>query len=197
MEAFFGPPSRRRLLVWGALLLAVALARPRLSKENFFSAGGETAEAVPLPEIPTAAGDWIGTEPLTNADLRGRVWILKVWTFGCVNCVRSIPFTNGLMDRFDGEVGVLGIHSPEFDWERDRDELARVLGEHDVRFPSYVDQSLDYFMALEAPGWPMYYVVDRQTRIRGTWFGEVHEGTGRDRALTGLVERLLAEEPGS
>lgn len=186
-------PPRRRLVAWSIAVLVLAVGLPWLRRENPFSAGGETEAALPLPQIPTA-GDWIGTAPLTNADLQGRVWVLKVWTFGCVNCVRSIPFTNALLERFGGKVGVLGIHSPEFDWERDRNALARALQEHGVRFPTYVDQSLDYFMALEAPGWPVYYVVDKGTRIRGSWFGEVHAGTMRDRAMTALIERLLEED---
>jgi len=195
MRAFLALPPRRRLIGWGIALPLLAIAGPRVYQENLFSEGGAFEVALPLPEIPTDAGDWIGTEPLTNADLRGRVWVLKAWTFGCVNCVRSIPFTNELMERFDGRVGVLGIHSPEFDWERDRARLAEVLEEHDVRFPSYVDQSLEYFLALESPGWPVYYVVDRRTRIRGRWFGEVHSGTMRDRAMTALIESLLDDRP--
>ena len=194
VSRFLALPSRRRLAAWAIAISVLAVGVPRLQRENLFSEGGETQAALPLPEIPTASGDWIGTAPMTNADLRGRIWVLKVWTFGCVNCIRSIPFTNKLLERFGSDVGVLGIHSPEFDWERDKNQLARALQEHGVRFPTYVDQSLDYFMALEAPGWPVWYVVDRQTRIRGRWFGEVHEGTMRERAMTALIERLL-EEP--
>lgn len=197
VKGFLACPPRRRLIRWSIALVLLVAGWPRLSKENLFSQGGETEAALPLPELPIASGDWIGTAPLTNADLRGRVWVLKVWTFGCVNCVRSIPFTNELMQRFGGEVGVLGIHSPEFDWERDRERLAEVLQAHDVRFPTYLDQSLEYFLALEAPGWPVYYVVDRETRIRGRWFGEVHEGTLRDRAMTELIERLVGERKGA
>ena len=194
MNAFLGVPSRRRLGTWLVVLIALGISAPRLHRENFFSEGGETPERTPLPEFPAAQGDWIGTSPMTVADMRGKVWVLKVWTFGCVNCVRSIPFTNELTTRFGADVKVLGIHSPEFDWERDPVALARVLEEHDVRFPSYVDPSLEYFLALDAPGWPVYYVVDRQARIRGRWFGEVHPGTLRDRDMTALLERLVAAD---
>jgi hypothetical protein len=61
------------------------------------------------------------------------VWVLKVWTFDCVNCIRSIPYANGLVERFGGEVGVLGVHSPEFEHERDEALLRAAMREHDVR----------------------------------------------------------------
>jgi thiol-disulfide isomerase/thioredoxin len=179
-----------------ALLVAAA---PRLARENLFGEGGRVPEDAPLralPPLPERAADpraWIDTEPLSTDDLRGRVWVMKAWTFGCVNCVRSIPFTNALVERHGDALGVLGIHAPEFDRERDPAALAASVREHGVRFPSYVDDDLAYFLALDAPGWPTFYVVDRDLRIRGRWAGEVHEGTLRARELEALVDELLAE----
>jgi hypothetical protein len=186
-------PSRRRLIRWLVVLVLACVGASRLRRENWLASGGETERAVPLPAIPQHPDRWIGTQPLSNAELRGRVWILKVWTFGCVNCVRSIPFTNALTTRFGDDVGVLGIHSPEFDWEHDRRALAAALAEHDVRFPTYVDDNLHVFYALKSDGWPLYVVVDRQTRIRGRWLGEIHAGTRRARELEALVGRLSTE----
>ena len=180
------------MAVWATLLALLVIAAPRLSRENLFSEGGRVERARTLPEFPLGQA-WVGTDPLTTSDMRGRVWVLKVWTFGCVNCVRSIPFTNGLAERFGTELGVLGIHSPEFDWERDLDRLDATMREHDVRFPSYIDESLDYFFALEAPAWPAFYVVDRELKIRGCWIGEVHDGTGRGDEFEELIAELIAE----
>ncbi len=194
MNGFFLAPPRKRLFAWLMVIVLLGIATPRLRRENFLSEGGETAQSTPLPEFPSGQGEWVGTAPLSTADMRGRVWVLKVWTFGCVNCIRSIPFTNELTTRFGDDVQVLGIHSPEFDWERDPVALEQTLAKFDVRFPSYIDQSLDYFFALESPGWPVYLVVDRQTRIRGRWFGEVHVDTRRDREMTALIERLIDED---
>jgi thiol-disulfide isomerase/thioredoxin len=167
------------------------MALPRLRRENFLAPGGALAAPIPLPELDPRAERWIGCAPLSTADMRGRVWVLKVWTFGCINCVRSIPYANALATRFGDDVRVLGIHSPEFDWERDPEQLRAALAEHDVRFPSYVDESSAYFHALRAPGWPVFYVVDRDARIRGRWFGEVHAGTRRARELEALIRALL------
>lgn len=188
-------PSRRRLIGWSLGLALLLTAAPRLRRENLLGTGGEVADARPLPPLPTDPAAWIGCAPMTVDDLRGRVWVLKVWTFGCVNCVRSIPYANGLVERLGPGVGVLGVHSPEFDWERDPVQLAAALAEHDVRFPTVVDQALDLFLALEAEAWPAFYVLDREGRIRGRWFGEVHEGTRRAARLEALVRRLLDESP--
>lgn len=186
-------PPRRRLIVWAGILALVAVGTPWLQRENFFSEGGETTEAVPMPPLSTRPADWIGCEPLTADELRGRVWVLDCWTFGCVNCLRSLPYANDMVERFGPEVGVLGIHSPEFDQERNLDLLRASIREHGVRFPTYVDASLDAFLALGAQAWPAFYVVDRQSRIRGRWFGEVHEGTFRAREIEALIRKLLAE----
>ncbi len=191
-------PSKGRLTLWALLLGLVGLAAPRIGRENFFSEGGATEEAVALPAFPrrTESGGespWIGTEPLDLEGMGGRVWVLKVWAFECINCLRSIAYTNGLVERFGAELGVLGIHAPEYESERDREELAATLARHDVQYPNYVDESLDYFFALEAPAWPAFYVVDRAGRIRGRWVGEMHAGTFRARALEGLISELLAE----
>jgi len=187
-------PPGRRLAILATLLALLAVGAPRLSRENLFSEGGRLEVARTVPEFPPGQGAWVGTEPMTTAEMRGRVWVLKVWTFGCLNCVRSIPFTNALAERYAEDLGVLGIHSPEFDWERDLDQLAVTIEEHGVRYPSYIDESLDYFFALDAPAWPAFYVVDRDLKIRGSWMGEVHEGTWRARELEELVQELIAAE---
>jgi thiol-disulfide isomerase/thioredoxin len=186
-------PPRRRLLGWGALLILLLAGLPRLQRENLLGGGGELDAPRALPPLPADPGAWIGSAPLTVDDLHGRVWVLKVWTFGCINCVRSIPYANGLVERFGPDLGVLGVHSPEFDWERDRARLAEALQEHGVRFPTVVDQGLDLFLALEGEAWPAFYVLDRRGRIRGCWYGELHEGTWRAGQLERLVRQLLAE----
>ena len=184
-------PSRRRLAIWGALLALLCFGAPRLSRENLFSAGGRLDEPIALPEFPTRDAVWIGGGPTSVAKMRGRVWLLKVWTFGCVNCIRSIPYVNDLKQRYDGRLGVLGIHSPEFDWERNLENMEKTMRKHGVNYPSYVDESLDYFFALDAPAWPAFYVVDQAGLIRGAWFGEVHQGTLRGDQIEGLIEELL------
>ena len=186
-------PSRRRLAAWLFVSGLCALGAQRLRRENWFAPGGVTGDARPLPEFRPGRERWVGGEPVTTADMHGRVWVLVVWTFGCINCVRSIPYANELTQRFEGEVGVLGIHSPEFDWERDLAALQAALQEHDTRFPSYIDESSGYFHGLAAEGWPLFVVVARQARIRGRWTGEVHAGTERAEAVEELLRQLIAE----
>ncbi|MFT7664592.1 MAG: thiol-disulfide isomerase/thioredoxin [Planctomycetota bacterium] len=184
-------PPRRRLAIWGSILALLCFGAPQLSRENFLSDGGRLDQPIALPGFPDGAANWIGGEPMTVGEMHGRVWVLKVWTFGCVNCVRSIAFVNGLSERYEGRVGVLGIHSPEFDWERNLENMEATMRKHGVNYPSYVDESLDYFFALEAPAWPAFYVVDQTGFIRGSWFGEVHDGTMRAREIDSLIEELL------
>ena len=77
--------------------------------------------------------------------------------------------------------------------ERDVERLQAAMDEHGMRFPTYVDQSLEYLLTLEVSAWPAFYVVDRETRIRGVWFGEVHGGTLRAREIESLIRKLQDE----
>ncbi len=185
-------PSPRRLVIWAFVLVALVVAAPALRRENLLSEGGELESARAVPEFPETGVEWLGIEPLTVQDLRGRVWVFKTWTFGCINCVRSIPYTNELMRRYGEDLGVLGIHSPEFDWERDSTALAEALRQRDVLFPSLIDDGLEYFLSLEAPAWPTYFVIDRTAQIRGRWVGEMHAGTMRAKSMEALIESLIA-----
>jgi len=190
-QTVFPPPLR--FGAWLVLLLTVGLGVGWLNRENPFAEGGATTDATPLPPLPTWETWWIGGEPLTLEDMRGEVWVLKVWTFDCVNCIRSLPYANRLAERYEGRARVLGIHAPEFRHERDPEALAAAIARHDLRFPTFVDQMLEYFTALDVPGWPTFYLVDRDLRIRGRWVGEVHEGTRRAEELEALLDELVAE----
>ena len=95
----------------------------------FTAACAQAVDQRPLPEFTTAdAAEWFNSPPLKVADLRGRVVLIDVWTFGCWNCYRSFPWLNALEKRLAGrDFTVIGIHSPEFDHEHDADRVARVF----------------------------------------------------------------------
>ena len=152
----------------------------------------------PAPRFPSAdKAHWIGT-PATWESLRGRVVLLDVWTFGCINCVRTIPWVKGVAGRY-GERGlsVVGIHTPELPQERVRSSVEAEVRKQGLLFPHLLDNDGAYWSALDNQYWPSIYLVDRCGRIRGRAIGEVHAGQTSGRNLEAQIERLLGEAPDS
>ena len=152
----------------------------------------ETAPAQ-APPLPRSASDWIGT-PLTWADLRGRVALLNVWTFGCINCQRTLPWVREVRRLYAAKgLEVIGIHTPEFDSERKRSNVEAHVREEGLDWPHVLDNDYRYWKALDNQYWPTVYLVDRCGLIRSRFVGEIHSGqTSGTRAEKEIVS-LLAE----
>lgn len=194
MNAFMILPPWKRLASWVTLLLGVTCAVGWVNQENPFSEGGATTSSQALVEFPVWESQWIGCDPMSLEEMQGEVWLLKVWTFECINCIRSMPFMNQMVDRYGERVGMLGVHSPEYQSEREIPGLRAAIEEHELRFPTFVDQTLEFFTAMDVPAWPTFYVIDRELKVRGRWVGEVRLGSQRGRDIEALLEALL-EEP--
>ena len=150
---------------------------------------------VPAPEFThTQADRWINSEPLSLADLRGKVVLMDVWTFGCWNCYRSFPWMKELEAKFaDQDFTVIGIHTPEFDHERDRNQVMAKVKEFGLEHPVMLDNDFSYWKALNNQYWPTFYLVDKQGRIRDVFIGETHSGDSNAVAIEKAVTALLAE----
>jgi hypothetical protein len=114
-----------------------------------------------------------------------------------VNCVRTAPWVREIATRLAGEdFFVLGVHTPEFEHERDRDAVAQNARRLGLDFPHLVDPDFSYWKALDNQYWPTVYLVDGCGRIRGRQFGEIHSGEPRAWELEALVRKLLNERSG-
>ncbi len=148
-----------------------------------------------LPQFHTqAAEDWINSSPLRVEDLKGKVVLVDFWTYGCWNCYRSFPWLNAMEARLkDEDFIVIGVHTPEFDHERDRRKVAEKVEEFDLHHPVVIDNDSLYWRAMRNRYWPAFYVVDKQGRIRHRFVGETHEGTRRAATIEQAIVKLLAE----
>jgi len=160
------------------------------------AAGADTTnrDARRLPEFThDAAADWINSEPLQVADLRESVILLHVWTFECWNCYRSFPWLESVVERF-GPRGLvtIGVHSPEFDRERVRDNVVAKVKKFGLRHPTMIDNDFSYWRALDNRFWPAWYIVDQRGIIRTVVVGETHRGDRRAAAIEAAIDGLLS-----
>jgi len=170
------------------IVLLVFLATPK-------KANSSTVVAKPAPEFTqTSQEAWLGSEPLSISDLRGKVVLLDFWTFSCWNCYRSFPWLNALETKFkDKDFQVIGIHSPEFDREKDRDAVAANINKFKLKHPSMMDNDFAYWRAMGNRYWPTFYLIDKRGFIRHVFIGETHEGDARAKQVESAINQLLDE----
>ncbi|MBI5461415.1 MAG: redoxin family protein [Gammaproteobacteria bacterium] len=168
-----------------AILLSATTSR--LSAVETFAAGHAPA-LDPHPDV------WINSAPLDWPALEGKVVLLNVWTYGCGNCQRSLPWLSSVRAKYRLRgFEIVAVHSPEFPWERSRSAVAVAVEEHGIGWPVMLDNGLRYWTALGNRYWPAFYIVDRHGRIAGRFVGETHAYDGRAGSMERLIEKLLNE----
>jgi thiol-disulfide isomerase/thioredoxin len=120
-----------------------------------------------LDEAPT----WLNSDPLTAAELRGRVVLVDFWTYSCVNWLRTLPYVRAWHERYR-ELVVVGVHAPEFGFEHDLGNVRRAVAELDVGYPVVIDNDFTIWRAFENHYWPALYLLDGDARLRFHHFGE-------------------------
>jgi len=152
------------------------------------------ARAARLPvegELASFAGatGWINSEPLTPASLRGKVVLVDFWTFTCVNWLRTFPYLRAWAEKYaDKGLVVVGVHTPEFPFEGDIDNVRKQAKALGVTYPVAVDTNYGVWRAFDNNYWPALYLADGHGRIRAHHFGE-----GAYDMSEMVVQQLLAE----
>ena len=135
------------------------------------------------------ADPWLNTPPLTTAGLRGKVVLVDFWTYSCINWLRTLPYVRAWADKYRSQgLVVIGVHSPEFEFEKNVDNIRQAVKDMRVDYPVAVDSGHAVWRAFDNQYWPAIYLVDAQGRIRHHHFGEGgYERTER------VIQQLLAE----
>lgn len=167
-----------------------ACAPPALDGAARSSAKSPATAASPAPTAPPIAAEtWLNTPPLAWDDLRGRVVMVEFWTFGCINCRNVIPAFREMHADYAGKGFVLiGVHSPEFDYEKDLANVERAVRDLGIAYPVAIDNDFANWRRYRNRYWPSRYLVDRHGALRYT-----HIGEGAYDETRGWIERLLAE----
>ena len=142
-----------------------------------------------LPELDGATL-WLNSPPLTREQLKGKVVLVDIWTYSCINCIRTIPYVRAWAERYkDQGLVVIGVHSPEFAFEKDPANVRKAVADFGIRYPVAMDNDLAIWRAFDNRYWPAHYLADAQGRIRYHHFGE-----GKADQTEAAIRALLAEK---
>mgnify|MGYP001550257143 FL=1 len=140
----------------------------------------------PAPDF-TGITDWINSEPLTIKQLRGKVVLIDFWTYSCINCLRTLPFTEKWYDLYkDKGLVVIGVHTPEFPFEKENDNGKKAIAKVGIKYPVAQDNSYGTWNAYKNEYWPAEYLIDQKGKIVYEHFGE-GEYDHTENAIRGLL----------
>jgi len=156
------------------------------------------ARAIAAPSAPPEfthrqASDWINSEPLTLASLKGKVVLLEFWAFECVNCLNSRAWVETTASSKAGQgLVVIGVHTPELPAERNPNAVRHAVERLGIHYPVMIDEDSSYWRALHNQYWPAFYLIGRDGRLYGPVLGEMHVGDARAGKMEQIIDQLLA-----
>jgi thiol-disulfide isomerase/thioredoxin len=155
----------------------------------------DRARPVPAPEF-TGVTAWVNSKPLRVADQKGKVVVVHFWTNGCINCIHNYPHYRAWQQKYKGEKHflIIGVHTPEFDAEKDVDRIKDRMARNKLTFAVAVDNRGANWKAWGNQYWPAIYLVDKNGNIRHRWEGEL--GDAGYKKVTAQIDKLLAEKQG-
>jgi cytochrome c biogenesis protein CcdA/thiol-disulfide isomerase/thioredoxin len=136
------------------------------------------ARASMLPDLGPSPGvgaaqEWLNLPATGVPDLKGKVVLVNFWTYSCINCLRSIPYVREWAQKYaDQGLVVVGVHAPEFAFERDVSKVKRAIGELGINYPVAIDNRFAVWRDWSNQAWPARYLVDANGRVRASHFGE-------------------------
>ena len=153
-------------------------------RHSLFNFSGEGS----FPSL-SGATQWLNSPPLTSDGLRGKVVLVDFWTYTCVNWLRTFPYVRAWADKYkDQGLVVIGVHTPEFTFEHDLDNVRREVHDLEVDYPVAVDSDYGVWNAFNNNYWPALYLIDTQGQIRYHQFGE-----GSYEQSEMMIQQLLRE----
>jgi thiol-disulfide isomerase/thioredoxin len=198
---------RRRLLAYlglGAVSVGAAIAYSSRHSSSRQSPNSSSAapsivpsNPSPMPSTLPPAGNplpdfqgisqWLNSPPLTIAQLRGSVVLIQFWTFACINCQRTLPYVTQWHRQYaDQGLQVIGIHTPEFGFERETANIQAAMQQHQITYPVPIDNDFQTWKAYGNSYWPHLYLADRQGNLRYD-----HIGEGAYDETEQLIQQLL------
>ena len=167
------------------------IALGALIAASLLQGSAQAAPAAAAPQAPEFTGieKWLNSEPLTMESLRGKVVLVDFWTYTCINCIRTLPYVTSWHQKYkDQGLVVVGVHTPEFPFERSTPNVEKALQRFGITYPVAQDNRYTTWEAYRNRYWPAAYLIDKQGRIVYSHFGE-----GRYQETEAEIQRLLAQ----
>ncbi|KQV59092.1 MULTISPECIES: thioredoxin family protein [unclassified Duganella] len=156
----------------------------------FGASAGASAATAPF-EAPEFSGiaQWLNSEPLTMKQLRGKVILVDFWTYDCINCINTLSHVVQWHDKYkDKGLVVVGVHTPEYAFERKTENVRTALKRFDIRYPVAQDNRYATWNAYNNRYWPAFYLVNKKGQVVYTHFGE-----GQYEQTEARIQQLLAQ----
>lgn len=140
------------------------------------------------PEI-VLGGNWFNSSPLQISELKGKVVLVDFWTYSCINCIRTLPYLRDWWEKYEDDgLVIIGVHTPEFEFEKDADNVSDAIADFEIKYPVVQDNEYKTWRAYNNRYWPAKYLIDKAGRIRYTHFGE-----GEYDETEKMIQHLLSE----
>ncbi|HYS62651.1 MAG TPA: thioredoxin family protein [Paraburkholderia sp.] len=147
------------------------------------------SKSMPAPEF-TGIDKWLNSEPLTLQQLRGKVVLVDFWTYTCINCIHTLPYVKSWNQKYkDQGLAVIGVHTPEYPFERSTENVKTALKRFDITYPVAQDNQYATWSAYNNQYWPAFYLIDRKGQVVYTHFGE-----GDYAETESAIKALLAQK---
>lgn len=143
------------------------------------------------PKAPefTAIEHWINSEPLTMQELKGKVVLIDIWTYSCINCIRTLPYIKSWHETYkDDGLVIIGVHTPEFAFEKKLENVQDAVNRHELTYPIALDNNYGTWQAYQNRYWPRKYLIDIDGNIRYD-----HAGEGAYEQTEKVIQELLNE----
>jgi thiol-disulfide isomerase/thioredoxin len=172
---------RRQLLTYlglGGLGVGAAIVLPHLRSQSPQPVSMSSSPESPAPSqnsLPEFQGitNWLNSSPLTIADLNGSVVLIQFWTFACINCQRTLPYVVDWHQKYASQgLKVVGVHTPEFAYEREVENVKEAIAQHKITYPVPMDNAFATWKAYSNEYWPHLFLADRQNIIQYDHIGE-------------------------
>ena len=169
--------------------LATAAAATLLAATTVYTTTAPSAGNYGQAPEFTGIEQWLNTAPLTMSSLRGKVVLVDFWTYSCINCIHTLPHVRQWYDKYrDKGLVVIGVHTPEFPFEKSTENVKAALGRLDIRYPVAQDNIYATWNAYRNQYWPALYLIDANGQVVYR-----HLGEGNYEETEAAIQKLLAD----
>jgi cytochrome c biogenesis protein CcdA/thiol-disulfide isomerase/thioredoxin len=192
MTSAAGPGSAMASAKNTAPVMTTTNAAPMMTSKGPQTAQTQLGSEGSLPSFEGTVA-WLNSGPLTREGLKGKVVLIDFWTYSCINCLRAIPYVEAWSEKYkDDGLVVIGVHTPEFAFEKDQGNVSKAVHELKITYPVALDSNYAIWKAFHNEYWPAHYFIDAQGNIRYHHFGE-----GEYDKSEQIIQQLLKEKNAS